>query len=309
MTLKRPLKKELFKKHILLRSIILIIITGLIFYFLFSKISFKNVVQIIISSNIYYLLLSILLLLAVLFTVVLRWYCLINTISPRFSFKDALISFMISTPLNSLLPSKMGDFFRVYYFKSESLSKIIGTIFTERIFDLFVLIIALFLSSLFLGTKIFTFLSLILLSLLIIFILAMNGLRKIKMFNINKLANKFLHSLKWVFKNPKKGFFLFFLTILIWLLSFIQIYFLFLSLSLIINFWYFIAAMVIVIFISMIPITIAGMGTRESAILFFFAKLASIEPLLAAGLLFSFTRYWLPSLLGLPFFWFIFSKK
>jgi len=76
---------------------------------------------------------------------------------------------------------------------------------------------------------------------------------------------------------------------------------LFLALGANIPIIYIFAAFPLSIFIGLIPITLAGMGTRDSAIIYFFAHLTSPSICLAMGLLYSLFGYFLLSLLGLPF--------
>ena len=55
------------------------------------------------------------------------------------------------------------------------------------------------------------------------------------------------------------------------------------------------------IFIGLLPLTIGGMGTRDSALIVLFAPYETPVVMASIGLLCS-LRYWLDSLLGLPFF-------
>ncbi len=62
-----------------------------------------------------------------------------------------------------------------------------------------------------------------------------------------------------------------------------------------------IAAMPTAILIGMIPVTIAGMGTREAAMLLLFSTVAEPSQILAAGMLYTVLVYFLPALAGLAF--------
>lgn len=53
--------------------------------------------------------------------------------------------------------------------------------------------------------------------------------------------------------------------------------------------------------ISEIPISFLGLGSREAAIVFFFSSFGSLEKLLVAGILISFSEYLLPNILSLLF--------
>tara|TARA_B110000438_G_C15300639_1_gene431013 strand:- start:62 stop:346 length:285 start_codon:yes stop_codon:yes gene_type:complete len=55
------------------------------------------------------------------------------------------------------------------------------------------------------------------------------------------------------------------------------------------------------IFLGQLPLTLGGMGTRDLAFINLFSEYATESALLSVGILFSIFRYWLISLLGIPF--------
>jgi hypothetical protein len=57
----------------------------------------------------------------------------------------------------------------------------------------------------------------------------------------------------------------------------------------------------VVVLLSNIPLTIAGLGTREAAIIFLFSKYGSQELLLTSAILISFIEHILPTAIGLIF--------
>jgi len=292
------LKKKINPVNILIVSII----TILIFYLLSSKISFLNSFQIILKANPSFILLSLLFLLLSLFFLMIRWLFIVRTLHPKAKFKDSLISIMCALSLNFVLPSKLGDLFKVYYFKDHSISQMLGAVFTERVLDIVSLTLFLLVGSLILNKLTFIYISI---TIVLMFVLSVSFLyilrKKLRKSTKYSLLKNLLYSINWIIQRPFKGLILFLLSILAWFCSIIQIYFLFLAISANVGFLYFSSAIIIVIFVSLIPITIAGMGTRESAILYLFSAFAPSETLLAAGLLFSFFRYWMMSFLGLPF--------
>ncbi len=297
-----------FKKKINPVNILIIsIITILIFYLLSSKISFLNSFQIILKANPSFILLSLLFLLLTLFFLMIRWLLIIRALHPKAKFKDSLISIMCALSLNSVLPSKLGDLFKVYYFKEHGISQMLGAVFTERILDIFSLTLLLLIGSLILNKLTFIYISI---AVILMFILSVSFLyilrKKLRKYSLLK---NLLYSINWIIHRPCKGLILFLLSLLVWFCSITQIYLLFLAVSANVDFLYFSSAIIIVIFVSLIPITLAGMGTRESAIIFLFSSFASNEILLAAGLLFSFFRYWLLSILGIPFLYLAIKKK
>jgi len=300
------LKKKINPANILIISII----TILIFYLLSSKISFLDSFQIILKANLSFILLSLLFLLLTLFFLMIRWLLIIRVLHSKAKFKDSLVSIMSASSLNSILPSKLGDLFKVYYFKEHGISQMLGAVFTERILDIISLTLLLLTGSLILNKLTFIYISI---TIILIFILLLSSLyilrKKLRKSTRYPLLKNLLYSINWIVQRPHKGLILFLLSLLVWFCSITQIYLLFLAVSANVDFLYFSSAIIIVIFVSLIPITIAGMGTRESAILYFFYSFASSEVLLAAGLLFSFFRYWLLSILGIPFLYLAINKR
>ena len=60
-------------------------------------------------------------------------------------------------------------------------------------------------------------------------------------------------------------------------------------------------ALPIAIFAGLIPITLGGMGTRDTAMVVLFAAYASSSQALAVALLYSFFGYWLLAVVGIPY--------
>jgi glycosyltransferase 2 family protein len=300
------IKKILNKKKVI-NLAILLFVTITIFYLLFTKISLIKTIQLIQHSNMLYLLSSLLLLCFIVFLLILRWYIIITKFSSSITFKQSMISLLSSLPLNSFLPSKAGDLYKAYYFKHIGFSRVLGAVFTERIFDVFALIVLLLSSAIFLHNTLFTLIALSLLIILLVIFIFFRLWNKLPFFKNKNILNKLSSSFRFFIKDPLNSLLILAISIFSWGLSLLQLYLLFMALSIKIPLIYFFATITIVIFISMIPITVAGMGTRESAILYFFSSYGTNESLLAAGLLFSFFRYWLWAIIGLPFL--IFSLK
>ena len=71
-----------------------------------------------------------------------------------------------------------------------------------------------------------------------------------------------------------------------------------LALGLSIPIWSILAYIPIVIAITLIPVTVSGLGTREVAIFYLFANFATPEQLAGLALLLTFVEFILPSLIG-----------
>ena len=74
----------------------------------------------------------------------LRWAILIRGTGHRLAVKDATEIIFISWLVNCLVPAKLGDLYRAYLLKinsTVSLSRTFGTVFIERILDLFAIVV------------------------------------------------------------------------------------------------------------------------------------------------------------------------
>ena len=87
----------------------------------------------------------------------------------------------------------------------------------------------------------------------------------------------------------------------LWCLNLIQVYLFFLTLHSTVRLAVVFAYVPISIFVGFLPLTIAGMGTRDSALILLFAPYETAAVMAGVGILFS-LKIWSESLLGLPFF-------
>lgn len=90
-------------------------------------------------------------------------------------------------------------------------------------------------------------------------------------------------------------------SLLIWSLHLIQILFFFFALSIPVSAFAVLLKMPMAIFVGLLPLSLAGFGTREWAIVLLFqSETVSVASLIAVGVLFS-SRYFFPALAGLLF--------
>ena len=74
----------------------------------------------------------------------LRWAILVRQTGYRLGVRDATEIIFLSWLVNCLVPAKLGDVYRAYLLKinsTVSLSRTFGTVFTERILDLFAIVV------------------------------------------------------------------------------------------------------------------------------------------------------------------------
>lgn len=100
-------------------------------------------------------------------------------------------------------------------------------------------------------------------------------------------------------REARRGY-LVFLSVGLWGLHLVQIYFFFLSLNAPVPLLAFASLMPLAIFVGLLPLSLFGMGTRDAAIIFLFAPYHPAAIMAGVGLYVS-LRYVIPALAGLPF--------
>ncbi len=90
------------------------------------------------------------------------------------------------------------------------------------------------------------------------------------------------------------------ISILIWFLHLLQIWFFILMLKAWVPMLQHLALAPLAIFVGLLPLTFAGMGTRDAALIFFYRGYMDISVAAALGLMCT-LRYLVPAVLGLPF--------
>lgn len=91
------------------------------------------------------------------------------------------------------------------------------------------------------------------------------------------------------------------LSVAIWILHLLQIYCFFLALHVPVPFFQAMALVPVAIFVGLLPISVAGIGTRDAALVLLFSPPQSAAAIAGVALL-THLRYLVPGLAGLPFF-------
>ena len=290
----------------ILKSVLVLSITIAIFYVIFTKIDFYSVIEVLSHANLFYLFIALLLLLAIILITAKRWQTILETLGYNFQYKECFNLIMAAFPLTSITPSKSGDIIKAYYLKDKiPASKTVGSVITERMFDILTLVLFSLIGMIFCkkyelaGVAFAIFVCII-----VMFLLMRTGFNfrlPIKSSWNEKIQNIIL-STKLLTKDNKKAFlFILSYSILIWFISIVQTVMFFYALGINVPLLFTIANIPIAIFIGLVPVTLGGMGTRDAAIIFLFSEYATSSELLGVGILFSVFRYWLISLIGIPF--------
>ena len=296
-------------KKILKKSYLLI---GLIVFILIIKdVNFEHLKNRVSEINFFWFGLAALVLIFDHIIRAIRWKIIVASQTIYHSLKDSLFMYGASSLLGAITPGKLGDFSRIVYLKKEghSLGKSFTGNFLEKIFDLFfgvpfvligaaVLPFVPHLSNNYVPA--FKWGSLIVLISVFLVIFVYKKTDKGRKFLLD-----ILKELKKI--GPKELFLVSSITIFEWLLYFLTIYFISISIGLTnqVNFFYIAFSGTFVLFASFLPISILNIGTRETTLLFLLAPFAvAKETIILFSLLIM-----LNSLIVMPLFLFCWIKK
>ncbi len=233
----------------------------------------------------------------------LRWVATLWAGRYPVTFREAALASMAAWPLGTITPSKTGDLAKAFCVRHHApLAAGLGSVAAERAMDVFMLLLLCLYGG-------------IVLQMLGIVIFALLGLA-------GALTGSFIIMKAWRLPvGPKwqERLASFRLTwhamarrpqyILLsgagslanWLLSIWQVQLLYRAYGCEVSLSFVCAALPVAVFIGLLPLTIAGMGTRDKTMMTLFAPYAPPAVSLSVGILYSICGYWIPSLVGLPF--------
>jgi len=285
---KEPPKESIKFKQIGI-TIIKILISAALIYWILRGTNFKEILFAIGSANFLLVMTSFSLHFIGFYVSAVRWKLLLNAqgIETRISY--LIKSYIVSSFFNNLLPSTVGgDTIRAYdsYKAGKSKSGAVAVIFVDRFLGLFALMIfalvTAFLASEIISRIPYLFLWIILgflLMTLIIWIIFFPSKKlshlvsKIKIpfsAKLQRILEKIIEAF-WIFKGQKKVLFKVLGLSLILQVNVIIYYFIIsVALNFSVPYYYFFLIVPLSIFIMMLPISINGIGLRESAFFFTF---------------------------------------
>jgi len=120
-------------------------------------------------------------------------------------------------------------------------------------------------------------------------------LRKIRNFLLD--SQVYLEELK---KNKAHLVWVVSISVFLWFIHILQFFVIFRALHSQVSIFHVFSLVPLAILVGLVPLTVAGVGTRDSAMIYFFAPYEAASKIVGVGL-FSTLRYFIPGLLGLPF--------
>lgn len=282
-----------------LLTLVTIAILGALLYPLDWNAAFEIVRQ----SNPYYHLLCIGIMLFFPLLSAWRWKIITRQLGAPITLWESVWIVMAAWPLGAVTPAKSGDLVKILFLRNMlPYAKTTGVILAERMMDLAILSLCALLGGLWLSESISVWIGGgFLLGMVLFYTVASTPLFSLLPQRIGKLSGDVLEASVRVYTKPLTLLLTLAITLLNWSCTFLQTWIIFLSLGAEVPLTYTLSALPIAIFVGLIPITLSGMGTRDSAIVFLFQNYTTYEASIAAGLLYSIYGYWLLTLIGIPF--------
>lgn len=268
-------------------EILKILITIGLFYYLFkTKVPLNEVIQDIKSLNIIYIILIISLFLLYYLIFSLRWNFLLKAQKIDISYPRSYLYILVSFFFNNFLPSGLGmDLVRsAYAGGKENFEKALGTSIMERILGMIGMMtigfLAIFSGKVKFAKYSFLYLGLILLTIMVYYLFTSLKIRwlkekllSIKLFNLGDSLRKFYRAFK-IYKNKRKTLFLGVgYSVLVQSVIIIINYFIARALGNPIPIFALLTYIPVITIISLIPVTVNGLGLREAAYVYFFSAL------------------------------------
>lgn len=277
-----------------------VIISSLILGFLFSQMDLGRIRELLIFSNVSVLMICIFLMLGIQVIATYRWHIFVKADNPEVPFVKLFSFYLVGLFFNNFLPTAVGgDVVRsydLYKYSGEGKSAVVS-VFMERLAGLtaqvFVALLAVLIGHSYLGEPLILWLicGISLVYLLFLMVLfnqgIMTGLVKLlEMFSLSKAQHLLSETYKVFLRYQSSRQSLMQatkLSLLIVIISIFTFYFLSIALHLSIPVGYFVIFLPIMNIVSMLPITLGGLGAREGIGVFLFSKVG-VHPSDAFGL-------------------------
>ncbi len=288
-----------------------------IFVYLIYKVGLGNIVNSFKNINLFYFFAF--LILVIIFAVIqtYKWAVLIKQQGIPVSFKSLLKMRFIGEFYNFVVPGRFGSLIRIFYLRDKTkrnIGEVSVNVIIDKIIDTFVVFLFSIIGAILL-IKQFSDLywqiisSLILLILLIFFFKSkkrsMFLFKLIYRFFIPKnMKDKAVESYDMFFDNMPKVKSLIkptLIGVIAWLLNYTSIYILASTFNINVPYLYFITMFAIATVVTLIPVTIAGLGTRELALIALFSVFSIEASKILALSIASYVLTILLSLIGLYF--------
>ena len=289
---------QIFKKYKLIVSIIL---SSIIIFLLFNNYDSKSILFNIRNIDFTYFLCFLFLFVPQLLVASFRWKFIMKKINNHpISFFRSFQMCIASYSANLIVPGKMGEIIRLIWIdKKKSKYSSLLIVFFEKFFDLLSVFLIYYFSLFFLLMSKNIYYDVFFYTNFCVF-LCFFVFATLKILKVNFIENNLL-KLKLFFENNLVNvFFVFILSIFLWLIQILQFYFLFNCFFVDIDFLYIITGSSLSVIAGALILSIGGIGPRDATLLYFFKNFVIETTLISIGALSS-LRIIIPAIIGLPF--------
>lgn len=266
-----------------------------IFLYLLLTIDLPKVAETILRINLLFFSVAILITAVDIILKAFKWQLIFTSYNVSAPYSRFLKSWIVGLSLSLITPGKLGDFAKAYYLKDKApLGKSLTTVMADRIIDLLTLFILAIIGLSIFATYYSPNTALLITTYILfgLFIAAIFLLSKkriatfiLKPFYYRLAPEKHKEKMKSVYGDFYSGIGLILarkrlvivvilLTFLIWLGTIFVIYFIGLSLGFDIPYTFLLIVFPIITLLEALPISFAGVGTRDATMIFFFSFLA-----------------------------------
>lgn len=262
------------------------IIGILLFLYILIKIDFRNIINEIVNANIYFLGVAIVLVFVMMLSETVKWFTIARFQNIKIPFGEAFKINMIDNYYGFITPSKVGSVIRAEYLKKYAdghFGKGLFNFIIDKVMDLSAIIfIAIIFSYNFkdkldLPVGFFTAIFLLFIFSTLFFLKKERGEIVLRIIYRKLVPYRFRNQAKSSFESfydhvPKKRYFVLFfvLNCINWVMNYSLAYFVGLSLGINLPFIYYLSIFPLGTLVSLIPISVAGLGTREVTLISLF---------------------------------------
>jgi len=258
----------------------------LILLWVVSRVDLARCWTVIKDLNLTYFIASLLLSLPLLLIKAYRWKLLLRLQGIDYPFKETFLVYVGSIYVGLITPGRIGEYAKIFYVKHDkdiSIGKAFSSVLADRFLDfIFLLIIAVVGSVIYYDRRwLYPTLFLMLLVIIVVALLMRNAAQTFSSFlfrmiggrweGLNLQVNDFLKGISDM--TGWGSYYALFLTVVSYGVYFVRCYLIACSLNITIDFLTFVFFMSIMSLAVLLPISIAGLGTREGTLIFLFSQI------------------------------------
>ena len=299
-----------------LKRFVSIVISVAILFFIYAKVDLVNLIQ--VFKNCDGVTLAIAIGMVIPITSITAWR--LQQLVPKrtLGWLEANRLILGASVLNMVLPSKMGDIAKAYFMSERSnlsLSLAIAISVFEKACDLLSLLLWCVFGLILYPAKdsLFWLMTVGVATGLVLGILLLSSIKFATLFfniskfvpkaiaeKLDKIKSSWLEMHEYFWSNRQNLLLITSTSIFIWFLHLLQIWLFIVALKAVVPFLISLALSPLSILAGLLPLTFAGIGTRDAAIIYFYQDYLNPATGAALGLLCT-SRYFIPAIVGLPF--------